>query len=346
MAGPTFIVSTGRSGSTMLSNMLVRHPDVLSLSELFSSVTDLGSLTSEAFPQGVIDARQFWQRIGVPHPKQNLLKRYGLLPLNIVPIFRGESGIPPLVMQTLPHLTREYETAFAEIEAFVLAQEPAPVQQHYARLFSWMQHRYNRQAWVERSGGSLRFTQHFYGLFPDARFVHIVRDGRDTAVSMSKEPAFRLILLTEQLVEKLGSDPFVSQDRSRIGALSEQLRLLLPEHFDASVFRQYTLPLSRYGRYWSEEIIAGLRMLREVPAQRVLTLRYEDFLSEPAATARKLIAFIDPAFVREDWLSSIVPMVRPARSAWKTLLPAELEHLNQACLPGFAALRSLDLSWE
>jgi putative sulfotransferase len=330
----------------MISNMLVKHPDVLSLSELFSSITDLGSLTSEAFPEGVIDARQFWNIVGVPHPKQNLLKRFGLLPLNIMPIFRGESGIPPLMMQTLPHITRDYEALFDEIEAFVLSQEPVLLQQQYLRLFTWMQQRFKRQAWVERSGGSLRFTQHFYGLFPDARFIHIVRDGRDVAVSMSKEPAFRMILLTHQFIEKLGLDPFVSQDRSGIGKLNDKLRLLLPEYFDASVFRQYNLPLSHYGRYWSDEIIRGLRLLREVPAQRVLTLCYEDFLKEPAASAKKLIAFIDPAFAHEDWVSNVVPMVKSARSSWKALLPLEQEYLNEACLPGFAALKSLQLSWE
>jgi hypothetical protein len=346
MAGPTFIVSTGRCGSTMISNMLVKHPDVLSLSELFSAITDLGSLTSEAFPEGVIDAHHFWNIIGVPHPKQNMLKRYGLLPPHIIPMFRGESGIPPLLMQTLPHITREYEALFDEIEAFVFSQEPVSIQQQYMRLFTWMQQRYNRQAWVERSGGSLRFTRHFSALFPDARFIHIVRDGRDAAISMSKEPAFRMILLTHQFMEKLGIDPFVSQDRSEVGKLNEKLRLLLPEHFDASVFRQYTLPLSRYGRYWSDEIISGLRMLREVPAQRVLTVCYEDFLREPEAAAKKLITFIDPAFAHEEWVRDVVPLVKSARSSWRTLIPLEQEYLNRACLPGFAALKSLHISWE
>ena len=33
MSTPTFVVGTGRCGSTMLSNMLREHPKVLSLSE-------------------------------------------------------------------------------------------------------------------------------------------------------------------------------------------------------------------------------------------------------------------------------------------------------------------------
>src|SRR5262249_13057817 len=32
------------------------------------------------------------------------------------------------------------------------------------------------------------------GLWPDAKFIHIIRDGRDVALSMSKHPGFRLMV--------------------------------------------------------------------------------------------------------------------------------------------------------
>ena len=38
---PLFIVSTGRSGSTMLSDLLALHPNVLSISELFNALHPL-----------------------------------------------------------------------------------------------------------------------------------------------------------------------------------------------------------------------------------------------------------------------------------------------------------------
>ena len=40
LAAPVFIVSTGRCGSTMLSNMVNLHPRMLSVSEFFSSLAD------------------------------------------------------------------------------------------------------------------------------------------------------------------------------------------------------------------------------------------------------------------------------------------------------------------
>lgn len=61
---PVFIVGTGRCGSTMLSNMLRKHPDVLSLSEFLVAVTDLGSRTALAFPEAEVAAKQVWWVLG------------------------------------------------------------------------------------------------------------------------------------------------------------------------------------------------------------------------------------------------------------------------------------------
>jgi putative sulfotransferase len=63
---PTFIVGTGRCGSTMLSNMIREHPRILGLSEFFISVTDCArtpQAMEQAFPQDAIDGPTFWKII-------------------------------------------------------------------------------------------------------------------------------------------------------------------------------------------------------------------------------------------------------------------------------------------
>src|SRR5690348_18403963 len=55
-AGPgVFVVSTGRGGSTMLSNMLRRNPGILSSSEVFSL------LMADPFPPGELEAAASWR---------------------------------------------------------------------------------------------------------------------------------------------------------------------------------------------------------------------------------------------------------------------------------------------
>lgn len=279
--------------------------------------------------------------------------RYGLipelLPTEILVSSRFQTGVP-LILITLRHMLGDAETdevqLFDEMQAFVVSQPPVCIQHHYIQLFAWLQQRFKRQIWVERSGGSLRFLPYFSRFFPDARFIHIVRDGRDTALSMHRHPVFRMAQLTSHMIENLGVDPFESEDRSNIEDLSDELRHLLPECFNASVFRNYTPPLSEYGRHWSVEIIKGLQILEAMPAQCVLTTRYEDILQEPEAVMNRLIAFIDPAFADTDWLKDVVQMVKPPRTSWQSLPPGKQEDLYETCLPGFAALKAFHISWE
>src|SRR6516162_438273 len=70
MSVPTFVVGTGRCGSTMLSNMLRKHPKVLSLSEFFSMVA-AASGKEDAYSPGSMDGRRFWSIVAAisPMPK-------------------------------------------------------------------------------------------------------------------------------------------------------------------------------------------------------------------------------------------------------------------------------------
>src|SRR5262249_57531764 len=55
-----FVVSTGRCGSTMLSNMLRLNPEILSLSEFFSL------LMPDPLPAGELDAAAYWRLLSEP----------------------------------------------------------------------------------------------------------------------------------------------------------------------------------------------------------------------------------------------------------------------------------------
>ncbi len=343
---PVFVVGTGRCGSTLVSNILRTHPAVLHLSEFFTFVTDLGTLIPPAFPAEVIAAGHFWRIISTRYHKQNLMLREGIameeaLYTGTPPSrFHTRDGIPAILQTTLPHLTSEPDGLFAEIQDFVLSQQPATIQQHYLGLFTWLQQRFERRVWVERSGSSLRIVARLAEYFPQARFVHIVRDGRNCALSMSKHEGFRMVMLAFMLTEILGYDPFEVQDRSGIEDLPDDLYPFLPEHFSAGAFRAYDAAPSIYGHYWSGEIMQGVAVIAGLPAERVLTLDYEDFLTDFASTANRLITFIDPTLADADWLRVTAASIHPARSAWEPLPQQEQQLLQAACEPGFRALQA------
>jgi putative sulfotransferase len=254
--------------------------------------------------------------------------------------FSAETGIPALMQTTLPHLTPDAETLFSEVERFVAGLPPAPMADHYARLFAWLTARFGKRIWVERSGGSLRAVGRLVQTFPGARFIHIVRDGRDCARSMSRHYGFRMALTAMQLTEILGVDPYESADRTYLSDVPDDLVPFLPEAFDAEAFRRWETPLPLCGHYWSGEIRAGVRELQSLPGDRVLTMRYEDFLCDPERSLSRLAFFLGPQFVDDGWVRAAAPKIRAATKS-QSLGAAEQRALDDACRPGFAALGDL-----
>jgi hypothetical protein len=342
---PVFIVGTGRCGSTMLSNMLRDHAAILSVSEFLVSVTDLGGRIPQAFPEGrLMDARHAWEVLAGLHPRQTVMLRHGmemdemLYPLAPTSRFSRQSGVPAILLTTLPHLTPDHEALFEELRQYVMKFEPDLAIRQYERVFEWLRVRFGKKVWVERSGGSLRAVPRLAKSLPEARFVHIVRDGRDCAISMSKHTGFRMMMACTVMSQILGYDPFDTDQRRGVEELPDELYHLLPEHFNAEAFAKLDVPSTLFGHYWSGQMMRGLKTLAELPAERVLALHLEDILAQPEPWLNRLVEFIDPESVDEDWVRKAVSTIRPVRSSWRKLPAREQSALTDACLPGFQAL--------
>jgi hypothetical protein len=344
--GQTFVVGTGRCGSTLISNMLRLHPEVTSLSEVFSFTTDLGARVAEALPDRDVTGAEFWAIVATAWPRQNLMLRHSVaMPEVLYAVgregmrFDAERGVPAICQTALPHLTDDPDAPFAALEREVPSWPSAPAGVQYQRLFAWLTERDGGACWVERSGGGLRLVKRLARHFPDARFVHILRDGRDTAISMSRHRGFRMVFACFQMLEGLGVDPFESGDRRWEEDLPDDLAALLPERFTAEAFEEFETPAPLCAHYWAGEIAQGLEELAELAPDRLLTLRYEHLLEAPESTARALIAFIRGE-VDETWVTRAAALVRPPRSRRDELSPRERVHLEQACRPGLEALRA------
>ena len=341
---PVFIVGTGRCGSTLLSEFLAAHPAILSLSELLVFLTDLGGRIDAAFPEGLVDGEAAWRLLAGVYPRQTLMLRHDVMMDEALyrpgpgRRFDRTSGVPAVAATTLPHLGGDPDEWFDRLESMARGLPPAPWGETFSALFGRLCEARGARIWVERSGGSLRVVERLLRHFPGARFVHIVRDGRDTAVSMSRHRGFRLALAAAQITEILGVDPYESSDRTWEADLPDDLVPYLPERFDAARFRDEVTPLPLCGMYWSGEILAGVGALASLPSERLLTLRYEAILEDPRAEVGRLFRFLLGEDVEPD-LDAAAARVRRPRSDWRTLPEREREELESACAPGMAALK-------
>jgi putative sulfotransferase len=333
----------------MLSNMIRDHADILSVSEFLVSVTDFAGRVTQAFPGYPMDAHQVWDVLAGLHPRQTTMLRHGvemdemLYPLGPTSRFNRQSGVPAILYVTLPHLTADHDALFEELRNYVMTFELDLAIRQYERVFQWLITRFGKKMWVERSGGSLRAVPRLANSFPEARFVHVVRDGRDCAISMSKHTGFRMMMACALMSEILGYDPYDTDQRKGVEELPDQFYDLLPERFNAEAFVKLDAPAALFGHYWSGEMMRGLKALAELPADRVLTIHFEDILAEPEPWLLRMVEFIDPSFADADWVQRAAATIRPVRSSWRALPVSQQLALTDACAPGFQALSKCGL---
>jgi hypothetical protein len=314
-----FIVTTGCSGSTLLSDLLQRHPAILSLSEFFAT---LQSPSVNAFPHETMTGEEFWHHLSTPRPETVSVVRQCRAPEDPQTI-EDHLGTPPLLMFTLPDLTRKPERVHEEMGAYVRTLPSADVGTLYSQVFAWFCQRFDRRAWVERSGGSTWFLPDILRCWPDGSYVHLVRDGRDVAVSMSSQRGFHLAVLADDL--EGNTDSAASEEKLAAAALSRTG----PE----------PVPLDRFGSIWARQVVAAEELLGSLPTPQVLLLHYEDLVKDPARELMRLVEFFEVApLAPRRWLRWATRQVERRESAWLKLPEPDRSRLDAACRPGLQLL--------
>lgn len=113
-------------------------------------------------------------------------------------------------------------------------------------------------------------------LFPEARFIQCVRDGRDTVCSMED---LRLALQREQAHPRL------------LGPAPDPLSLWAAEHFEH--------PHLRAGCSWFYHVTRSFLDLQFAGTPSFMRLRYEDLLADPRGVLGRVMDFIGTGFAAE-----------------------------------------------
>lgn len=334
---PVFVLSTGRCGSTMISDMLNMHPRVLSLSEFFSFI-GMGS-----FRRRAMTGARVWDLCARPQDRTRMMLKgdYEELtyPFGDPDSRYSRDDAPPIMCATLPHLAARPEALFDELEPAIAGEPRQPPAAHFRHLFEWLSRRLDRDVWVERSGGSLLFADRLIRAFPDARIIHVYRDGRETAISMSRHYLFRMIVATLRAFRFCGIDPVRIMARSGLwNRINLWMELFTSKFMSPERLPYRDLTLADFGAFWSAMIERSERLFGNLPPERLLTVRFEDALANPETETRRLIRFIDPRLDDDDWTRAASQAPRPLISKFAALADADKAALAEACRPGMELL--------
>ena len=335
---PVLILSTGRCGSTMLSDVLNLHPRVLSVSEFFSAY-QLG-----AFGRRLPSGDEMWQLYSVQSKRTKLALResYGelLYPFGDPDARYTLRTIPPIMAITLPNITERYEDLYEELEPVVRAQPRQSPADHFRQTFGWLCERFGRDMWVERSGGSLLLAPLLVRNFPEARVIHIYRDGRDTAISLSGHPAFRALLAKARKIRRWGIDPVKTMPLvQRFDQLGCWMDNFSDRFIDHEKLAYDEVTLTDFAEFWNGLIQVGHDTLGQFPEDRLLNVKFEDVQAEPRRELQRIIRFISRELDDEAWLNKASAIPRPtARSRFDLLNAAQQRAITHACRPGLELL--------
>jgi hypothetical protein len=334
---PTFIVSTGRCGSTLASRLMRMHPDILSISEFFMS------LASRAFVKKALDGEELWKLLTVAHAGEKLvfnpeaLVDEFLYPYNENSAFNRDN-LPPLLFVTLPHLTDDHDALFFELEPILRARPKAPVGEQFAFLFNWLRVRLNKKMWVERSGASLTFLPVLKDIYPDARFVHVYRDGRDVAMSTVNHSPTRLYAHAWKTAKRVGINPLKRPFLLAETPIVPMFEWAAVKLMGLEKKLNTPLPPQETGAFWSDMVKIGLQNLADIPEERLMSLRYEDLVVNPQSELSRLISFMGPGLEDDAWMAEASALPRYREPAWKQLPETEQAALNAACAEGLELL--------
>jgi hypothetical protein len=186
-----------------------------------------------------------------------------------------------------------------------------------------------------------------YRVYPDAKWIHLIRDGRDVTLSISKEWKrrrqtilrkdyrhhflvlkrvftfqpfwyFRFLQIFYELKTGASFNPFFYLNKSKWKGLPHygprffQWEAALKNH----TFIQFN------ALQWLESVIAAQEGLNNIPSANILTVRYETFISQPEIVLGNIVRFLgcksSNGFIRS------IPKIHGANhSKWVNELPKE-----------------------
>jgi len=279
-----FVVGTGRCGSTLLSRMLATNAKILNVFELFSGLD-----TSFRFTGRPVPGPELAHHLRLDHPMLTMvMKRGGEVPEVVYPFgekgFRYRPGdpIPWALGIAIPRISDDPDALFDEILARVEATPAQPLAKHYRDLFDWLAERSGRTCWIERSGTSIDYLGDLVRFFPEARFVHIHRDGLEAALSMREYAVLRVAVAVMNGLA--GQIDYTHEALNRLeredGAAIDRLLATRP-------------PIELYGKYWSDQIQSGEQARRKLPPEVFLDVRFEELVTKPVEVLSRITEFLD-----------------------------------------------------
>ncbi len=223
-------------------------------------------------------------------------------------------------------------------DEFSRAMATAPVAAYIRRKFEALSAGRGGAVCVEKTCANSLRCGFVDEIFPKARFLHIIRDGRDVSVSAGERWSAKLD--PRYILKKARYVPPTDLPWYGLGYLKNRIDRLFSREGRLSVwgprftgmeaaFRDHPLPVA-CAIQWRACVSRATSELAQLAPERVLTLRYETFASAPPAGLAQICDFIGVQASRARLEELTTGVSQKSVGRWRQkLAPAEVAGIER-----------------
>lgn len=227
----------------------------------------------------------------IPHQRPMSLSRVvaSLFPSLRQPLFligapRSGTTFLGKCLSSLPEISYHFEPIVTKAAARYVYEgiwTRSQAKWFYKNVYQWLLriHFDGDLRFVEKTPRNCLIIPFLAEAFPDAQFIHIIRDGRDVALSLSKKPWF---LASEANSGRYEPGGYPYGPYSQFWVEPERI-----EEFET------TSDIHRCIWVWKRFTETALDAISQLPKERYLEIRYESLVFEPDRESERLKSFLN-----------------------------------------------------
>lgn len=276
---PIIITCAGRSGATVFTRCLGLHPLIAAFrwdSQVFGGAPSLPELVLAGFPEPMLE--KFLAALLGPLFRRDVDGRY-------------EAGLYEVIKEAALHraiddFARTIRRSDTQIEKMIACRQLGHA------IFAPSARSAGATYWAEKTPRNLLFADVLGDIFPDARFINIVRDGRDVVSSMLARGGW-----------PMAPSAHVSLSDGIGGEMS----------------------FEKASDYWAQQMKLSAKHAKRLGPGRWLDVRFEDFTAAPEDAFTQVFTFLGLE-MPSAFLSEAGKLIRPASThtgRWREDLTAD-----------------------